>query len=145
MVNITVVGTGYVGLVTGACLADFGNRVICVDNDPRKLETLERGDIPFYEPGLKELVEMNRNRDRLSFTGDLADAVRRSDVVFIAVGTPPGDDGRADLRFVRQVAADVADHMHGYTVVVTKSTVPTGTGLLIERIVRERRSDAEFD
>jgi UDPglucose 6-dehydrogenase len=145
MVNITVVGTGYVGLVTGACLADFGNRVICVDNDPRKLETLKRGDIPFYEPGLKELVEMNRNRDRLSFTGDLADAVRRSDVVFIAVGTPPGEDGRADLRFVRQVAADVADHMHGYTVVVTKSTVPTGTGLLVERIIRERRSDAEFD
>ena len=145
MVNITVVGTGYVGLVTGACLADFGNRVICVDNDPRKLETLGRGEIPFYEPGLKELVEMNRKRDRLSFTGDLAEAVRQSDVVFIAVGTPPGEDGHADLRFVRQVAHDVGKHMNGYTVVVTKSTVPTGTGLLVERIIREERPDAEFD
>jgi len=145
MVNITVVGTGYVGLVTGACLADFGNRVICVDNDARKLETLGRGEIPFYEPGLKELVEMNRKRDRLTFTGDLADAVRRSDVVFIAVGTPPGEDGHADLRFVRQVAHDVASHMDGYTVVVTKSTVPTGTGLLVERIIREQRPDADFD
>jgi UDPglucose 6-dehydrogenase len=145
MVNITVVGTGYVGLVTGACLADFGNRVICVDNDPRKLETLGRGEIPFYEPGLKELVEMNRKRDRLSFTGDLAGAVRQSDVVFIAVGTPPGEDGHADLRFVRQVASDVAKHMNGYTVVVTKSTVPTGTGFLVESIIREQRPDAQFD
>ncbi len=145
MVNITVVGTGYVGLVTGACLADFGNRVICVDNDPKKLEILDRGDIPFYEPGLKELVEMNRERDRLLFTGDIAKAVSQCDVVFIAVGTPPDEQGHADLKYVREVAAAIADHMDGYTVVVTKSTVPTGTGKLVDSIIRERRPDAEFD
>ena len=145
MVNITVVGTGYVGLVTGACLADFGNCVICVDNDPKKLEILDRGDIPFYEPGLKELVEMNRERDRLVFTGDVAKAVSQSDVVFIAVGTPPDEQGHADLKYVREVAAAIADHMDGYTIVVTKSTVPTGTGKLVDSIIRERRPDAEFD
>ena len=145
MVNITVVGTGYVGLVTGACLADFGNRVICVDNDPRKLEILGRGEIPFYEPGLKELVQMNRERDRLLFEGDVAKAVPQSDVVFIAVGTPPDEHGHADLKYVREVAAAIADHMDGYTIVVTKSTVPTGTGKLVDSIIRERRPDAEFD
>ena len=143
--NITMVGTGYVGLVTGACLADFGNRVICVDNDPRKLETLRRGEIPFYEPGLRELVEMNRNRGRLSFSGSVAEAVPQSQAVFIAVGTPPDEQGHADLRYVRQVAAEIADAMSGYTIVVTKSTVPTGTGKLVESIVRERRPDADFD
>jgi UDPglucose 6-dehydrogenase len=145
MVNITVVGTGYVGLVTGACLADFGNRVICVDNDPRKLTTLKRGEIPFYEPGLKELVEMNRARERLVFCGDVAEAVPQSDVVFIAVGTPPDEQGHADLRYVREVAAAIADHAKGYTIVVTKSTVPTGTGKLVESILQERRPDGEFD
>jgi UDPglucose 6-dehydrogenase len=145
MVNITVVGTGYVGLVTGACLADFGNRVICVDNDAKKLDVLRRGDIPFYEPGLKELVEMNRTRERLSFSGKVEEAIPRSDVVFIAVGTPPDESGHADLKYVRQVAMAIADHMDGYTVVVTKSTVPTGTGKLIEAIIRERRPDADFD
>ena len=145
MVNITVVGTGYVGLVTGACLADFGNPVTCVDNDPRKLETLGRNEIPFYEPGLRELVEMNRSRGRLSFTGDIATAVKAADVVFIAVGTPPDENGHADLRYVREVAAAIADHMDGYTIVVTKSTVPTGTGKLVEGIIRERRPDGDFD
>jgi UDPglucose 6-dehydrogenase len=145
MVNITVVGTGYVGLVTGACLADFGNRVICVDNDPKKLESLERGEIPFYEPGLRELVEMNRKRDRLSFSGKVEESVPRSDVVFIAVGTPPDKSGHADLKYVRQVAEAIADHLDGYTIVVTKSTVPTGTGKLVESIIRERRPDGEFD
>jgi len=145
MVNITVVGTGYVGLVTGACLADFGNRVTCVDNDPRKLETLGKGEIPFYEPGLKELVEMNRERDRLFFSGDIAAAVKQADVVFIAVGTPPDKDGHADLKYVREVAAAIANHMDGYTIVVTKSTVPTGTGLLVDSILRERRPDGQFD
>ncbi len=145
MINITVVGTGYVGLVTGACLADFGNRVVCVDNDRNKLATLERGEIPFYEPGLKELVAMNRERGRLSFTGDLAKSVRDCDVVFIAVGTPPDEQGHADLKYVREVAAAIAEHMDGYTVVVTKSTVPTGTGSLVASIMRERRPDAEFD
>lgn len=145
MINITVVGTGYVGLVTGACLADFGNRVICVDNDKRKLETLGRNEIPFYEPGLSELVKMNRERGRLSFTSDLATAVKDSDVVFIAVGTPPDEQGNADLKYVREVAAAIAAHMDGYTVVVTKSTVPTGTGNLVASIIRDRRPDAEFD
>ncbi|MFN8177958.1 MAG: UDP-glucose/GDP-mannose dehydrogenase family protein [bacterium] len=143
--NITMVGTGYVGLVTGACLADFGNNVICVDNDPKKLETLRRGEIPFYEPGLTELVERNRQRGRLSFAGDVAEAVPQSEVVFIAVGTPPNEEGHADLRYVREVAAAIADHMKGYTIVVTKSTVPTGTGKLVDEIIRERRPDAEFD
>jgi UDPglucose 6-dehydrogenase len=145
MVNITVVGTGYVGLVTGACLADFGNRVICVDNDPKKLAILERGEIPFYEPGLRELVGMNRKRDRLVFTGDVAGAISKSEVVFIAVGTPPDESGHADLKYVRQVAETIADHMQGYTIVVTKSTVPTGTGRLIQEIIRSRRPDADFD
>ena len=143
--NITIVGTGYVGLVTGACLADFDNSVTCVDNDPRKLDVLRRGDIPFYEPGLKELVEMNRSRDRLRFSGDPAEAIPKADVVFIAVGTPPDEAGHADLKYVREVAAAIADHMDGYTVVVTKSTVPTGTGRLIESILREKRPDGEFD
>ncbi len=145
MIKITVVGTGYVGLVTGACFSDFGNRVVCVDNDEKKLETLDRGEIPFYEPGLKELVAMNRERGRLTFTSDLAKAVKDSDVVFIAVGTPPDVDGHADLKYVREVAAAIAEHMDGYTVVVTKSTVPTGTGALVASIIRERRPDAEFD
>lgn len=145
MINITVVGTGYVGLVTGACLADFGNRVICVDNDRKKLEKFERGEIPFYEPGLKELVAMGRDRGRLLFTSDLAAAVKDSEVVFIAVGTPPDAEGHADLKYVREVAAAIAEHMDGYTVVVTKSTVPTGTGSLVSSIIRERRPDAEFD
>ncbi|MAF27377.1 MAG: UDP-glucose 6-dehydrogenase [Gemmatimonadetes bacterium] len=145
MDNITVVGTGYVGLVTGACLADFGNRVICVDNDRAKLKTLRNGDVPFYEPGLAELVAMNRERGHLSFTGGLAESVPGAKVVFIAVGTPPGEDGRADLRYVREVAAGIAEHMDGYTVVVTKSTVPTGTGKIVESIIREKRPDAEFD
>jgi UDPglucose 6-dehydrogenase len=145
MINITVVGTGYVGLVTGACLADFGNRVVCVDNDPRKLATLDRGEIPFFEPGLRELVERNRERDRLSFTGDIAAAVKASDVVFIAVGTPPGEDGQADLKYVREVARTIAAHMDGYTVVVTKSTVPTGTGGLVSAIIREQTPDGDFD
>jgi UDPglucose 6-dehydrogenase len=144
-VNITMVGTGYVGLVTGACLADFGNRVICVDNDPRKLATLQRGEIPFYEPGLRELVEMNKSRGRLTFAGTVAEAVPQSQVVFIAVGTPPDEQGHADLRYVRQVAEEIAAAMRGYTVVVTKSTVPTGTGKLVESIIRERRPDADFD
>jgi UDPglucose 6-dehydrogenase len=145
MVNITVVGTGYVGLVTGACLADFGNRVTCVDNDPRKLETLSNGEIPFFEPGLKELVERNTEKDRLLFTGDIAEAVKAADVVFIAVGTPPGADGQADLKYVREVARAIGEHMDGYTVVVTKSTVPTGTGKIVASILEHERPGAEFD
>jgi len=133
--NITVVGSGYVGLVTGACFSEFGNHVTCVDNDAGKVERLTRGEMPIYEPGLPELVERNVRAGRLTFSMDLARAVDRSLVVFIAVGTPQGNDGRADLSFVREVAAEVAQHLDAYKVVVTKSTVPAGTGQMIRRII----------
>jgi UDPglucose 6-dehydrogenase len=137
--NITVVGTGYVGLVTGACFAEFGNHVTCVDNDRAKLARLHRGEMPIYEPGLDALVERNVKAGRLEFTEDLAAAVARSLVVFIAVGTPQGNDGRADLSFVREVARQVAGHVDAYKVVVTKSTVPAGTGRMIREIITEHR------
>jgi UDPglucose 6-dehydrogenase len=137
--NITVVGSGYVGLVTGACFSEFGNHVTCVDNDAAKVERLKRGEMPIYEPGLPELVERNVKAGRLAFTTDLAGAVDRSLVVFIAVGTPQGNDGRADLSFVREVAQSVAQHLDAYKVVVTKSTVPAGTGQMIRKIIEEHR------
>ena len=139
--NITVVGSGYVGLVTGACFSEFGNHVTCVDNDAGKVERLTRGEMPIYEPGLPELVERNVRAGRLTFSMDLARAVDRSLVVFIAVGTPQGNDGRADLSFVREVAAEVAQHLDAYKVVVTKSTVPAGTGQMIRRIIEEHRKE----
>src|SRR6266513_3616366 len=125
--KIAVVGTGYVGLVLGACLAENGNDVICVDKDAAKIDTLNRGGIPIYEPGLEELVRRNRTEERLSFTTDLPEAVRSSTIVFIAVGTPQGEDGSADLQHVLAVARDVGRAMDKYTVVVDKSTVPVGT------------------
>ena len=125
--KIAVVGSGYVGLVAGACLAENGNDVICIDNDPAKVRTLKRGKIPIYEPGLEEMVRRNRNEDRLSFTTDLASAVQASEIIFIAVGTPQGEDGSADLQHVLGVARDVGRNMNKYTVVVDKSTVPVGT------------------
>ncbi len=128
MATIAVAGTGYVGLVSGACLADFGNTVVCVDNNAAKIETLKKGGIPIYEPGLDDVVIRNVASARLSFTTDMAKAVRESDVVFIAVGTPPADDGSADLKYVEAVAREVARAMNGYKVVVDKSTVPVGTG-----------------
>lgn len=140
--NICVVGTGYVGLVTGACLADFGINVTCVDKEVSKVERLLAGEIPIFEPGLDEIVARNVAAGRLHFTTDLAVAVRRSLVVFIAVGTPPKEDGSADLSFVVQVAESIADNLDSYKVVVTKSTVPTGTGQLIETIIRERTGGA---
>lgn len=136
--RICVVGTGYVGLVTGACLADFGMEVTCVDNDEAKIGMLDAGEIPIYEPGLSTLVNRNVEAERLHFTTELSDAVRRAQAVFIAVGTPPKEDGSADLSYVIQVAEAIADTMEGYTVVVTKSTVPIGTGRVIEGILRER-------
>ncbi|HJQ99448.1 MAG TPA: UDP-glucose/GDP-mannose dehydrogenase family protein, partial [Candidatus Polarisedimenticolaceae bacterium] len=139
--NITVVGSGYVGLVTGACFSEFGNHVTCVDNDAGKVERLKRGEMPIYEPGLPELVERNVKAGRLAFTTDLAGAVDRSLVVFIAVGTPQGNDGRADLSFVREVAKEVAQHLDAYKVVVTKSTVPAGTGQMVRRIIEEHRKE----
>jgi UDPglucose 6-dehydrogenase len=136
--HICVVGTGYVGLVTGACLADFGNTVTCVDNDEAKIAKLLDGVMPIYEPGLDTLVEKNAKAGRLHFSTELAPAVKEALVVFIAVGTPPKEDGSADLSYVIQVAESIADNLDGYKVVVTKSTVPIGTGQLIEKIIMEK-------
>ncbi|MDI9632007.1 MAG: nucleotide sugar dehydrogenase, partial [Acidobacteriota bacterium] len=133
--KICVVGSGYVGLVTGACLADFGMEVTGVDKDERKIAALERGEIPIYEPGLEEIVEKNVKAGRLAFTTDLAPAVREAQAVFIAVGTPPLPDGSADLSFVRQVAQSIGENLNGFKVVITKSTVPVGTGQMVEEIV----------
>jgi UDPglucose 6-dehydrogenase len=136
-VDIAVIGTGYVGLVTGAGLADFGNDVICCDIDPKKIDVLNNGQIPIYEPGLDKIVSRNVGEGRLRFTTDLPDAIRRSRAIFIAVGTPPKPDGSADLRYVEDVARTIAEHMNGPKLVITKSTVPIGTGRMIERILAE--------
>jgi len=133
--NIAVVGTGYVGLVTGACFAEFGVNVMGVDKDEAKIAMLRKGRVPFFEPGLEELVGRNMREGRLSFTSDVKAAVEKSLVVIIAVGTPQGADGAADLSFVREVALSVARHMNGYKVVVTKSTVPMGTGAMIRTLI----------
>ncbi|WP_417486213.1 UDP-glucose dehydrogenase family protein [Maricaulis sp.] len=143
--RVAMIGTGYVGLVSGACFADFGHEVICVDKDASKVETLNSGGIPIYEPGLDMLVTRNAREGRLSFTQDLAEAVKSADAVFIAVGTPSRrGDGFADLSYVYAAAKEIAEVMDGYTVVVTKSTVPVGTGDEVERIIRETRPDADF-
>jgi UDPglucose 6-dehydrogenase len=134
--NVSVVGTGYVGLVTGTCLAETGHRVTCIDNDDGKIARLQNGEIPIYEPGLKELVEKNTAASRLGFTTNARDAIRKSDVVFIAVGTPEGPDGRCDLRFVRSVAETIAQSVEKPTTVVIKSTVPAGTADLVRQIIR---------
>ena len=126
--KISVIGTGYVGLVTGTCLAEIGNQVTCMDIDERKIEMLNDGKVPIYEPGLEELIKRNTAHARLSFTTDMASAVRNADVIFIAVGTPPGEDGSADLQYVLSAAREIGKFMNGYTVVVNKSTVPVGTG-----------------
>jgi threonine dehydrogenase-like Zn-dependent dehydrogenase len=138
--RVAMIGAGYVGLVSGACFADFGHEVCCVDKDPGKIEALNRGEIPIFEPGLDDLVAKNVREDRLTFTTDLSQAVRNAEAVFIAVGTPSRrGDGHADLSYVYQAARDIAAAMDGYTVVVTKSTVPVGTGDEVERIIRETR------
>ncbi|MBB4285739.1 UDP-glucose dehydrogenase family protein [Roseospira goensis] len=144
--RISMIGTGYVGLVSGTCFSEFGVDVICVDKDAAKIERLRQGEIPIYEPGLEALVSSNVAAGRLSFTTDLADAVAQSQAVFIAVGTPSRrGDGHADLSFVYAAAREIARAMTGYTVVVTKSTVPVGTGRAVARIIREERPDADFD
>ncbi|GAB4166142.1 MAG: UDP-glucose/GDP-mannose dehydrogenase family protein [Thalassobaculales bacterium] len=144
--KIAMIGTGYVGLVSGACFAEFGSDVVCVDKDGGKIDRLKRGEIPIYEPGLDQLVAANAKAGRLSFTTDLAEAVPGADAVFIAVGTPSRrGDGHADLSYVYQAAREIASAMTGYGVVVTKSTVPVGTGREVARIIREARPEAEFD
>lgn len=142
--QITIIGAGYVGLVTGACFADFGTTVTCVDVDSGRIERLRRGVIPIYEPGLDHLVAKNVEAGRLSFTTDLGPAVEQSQVVFLAVGTPPREDGSAELRYVEEAARQLARHLTGYTVVVTKSTVPVGTGEWLRRLIAEERPGARF-
>ncbi len=144
--RIAMIGTGYVGLVSGACFSEFGVEVVCVDKDESKIARLKGGEIPIYEPGLEALVKSNVADGRLSFTTDLADAVRKSDIVFIAVGTPSRrGDGHADLSYVYAAAEEIAKAMDGYTLVVTKSTVPVGTGREVAKIMRRARNDAQFD
>ena len=135
--KITVIGTGYVGLVAGACLADMGNDVICIDNNIEKLKQLEKGIIPIYEPGLDELVKSNVLEKRLTFSSDIDYAVKVSQVCFIAVGTPQGEDGSADLQYVFEVAKSIAKSMNGYKVIVDKSTVPVGTAEKVTEIIKQ--------
>src|ERR1700760_4540646 len=143
--HIAMIGTGYVGLVSGACFADFGHDVICVDKDESKIAALHGGEIPIFEPGLDELVASNVKAKRLSFTTDLKAPVAEADAVFIAVGTPSRrGDGHADLTYVYAAAREIAAALQGFTVVVTKSTVPVGTGDEVERIIREANPSAEF-
>ena len=137
--NICVIGVGYVGLVTGACFAEFGIKVTCVDNDREKIAGLRQGKIPIYEPRLEELVLKNLRENRLQFTDNLEEGVSHSLVIFIAVGTPSDKEGRADLRYVKEVAEAVGRTMDGYKIIVTKSTVPVGTGQLIARIIRQHQ------
>ncbi|WP_404421061.1 UDP-glucose dehydrogenase family protein [Thalassospira australica] len=143
--RVAMIGTGYVGLVSGACFSEFGTEVICVDKDAAKIARLEDGIMPIYEPGLDVLVENNVKAGRLKFTTDLKEGVKGAEAIFIAVGTPTRrGDGHADLSYVYAAAEEIADAIEGFTVIVTKSTVPVGTGREVERIIRERRPDAEF-
>ena len=136
--NLTMIGAGYVGLVSGACFADFGHNVVCVDKDADRVARLEAGEMPIYEPGLDSIVAANRREGRLSFSTDLAAAVAAADAVFIAVGTPSRrGGGHADLSFVEAATREIAAALSGYTVIVTKSTVPVGTGDTVEAIIRE--------
>lgn len=147
--KITIVGSGYVGLVTGACFSEVGVDVVCVDIDEKKIENLKNGIIPIYEPGLEEMIERNMEKDRLHFTTSLKDAIQDSDVVFISVGTPPDEDGSADLKHVLAVARECGKHMNDYKLIVTKSTVPVGTSVKVKNAVQEeldkRKANINFD
>jgi UDPglucose 6-dehydrogenase len=144
--KIAMIGTGYVGLVSGVCFSDFGHHVVCVDSDARKIEMLERGEVPIYEPGLDALMARNMQAGRLAFTGDLKSAVAGADAIFIAVGTPTRrGDGHADLTYVFEAARQVAEALDGYAVVVTKSTVPVGTNRKVSGIIAETNPAADFD
>src|SRR5215468_11927834 len=143
--RVAMIGTGYVGLVSGACFADFGHEVVCVDKDKAKIAALERGEMPIYEPGLNDMVTVNTRAGRLKFATDLAGAVAAADTVFIAVGTPSRrGDGFADLSFVYDAAREIARTLDGFTVIVIKSTVPVGTNDEVDAIVRKLRPDADF-
>jgi UDPglucose 6-dehydrogenase len=147
--KIVIVGSGYVGLVTGACFSEVGIDVVCVDIDKRKIENLKKGIIPIYEPGLEEMISRNMKKGRLSFTTDIKSAVNGAEVLFISVGTPPDEDGSADLKYVLNVARDCGKHMNNYILVVTKSTVPVGTAVKVKNAIteelRERNVNIEFD
>jgi UDPglucose 6-dehydrogenase len=144
--RIAVIGTGYVGLVTGACFSEFGVYVTCVDNNSEKVESLKKGVVPFYEPGLDDMVKRNCAAGRLRFTTDIGEAVEDSIVIFIAVGTPPRGDGSADLSYVTTVAKEIADHIKSYKVIVTKSTVPVGTGEQLKKTISgSLRESVDFD
>jgi len=145
MKKITVIGSGYVGLVSGACFAEIGNRVICCDVDPAKISMLQRGEVPIYEPGLQELIQQNADAERIFFTTEIGGAIEASDIIYIAVGTPMADNGEADLRYVREVAKTIGKHLNGYKVIVNKSTVPVGTGELVRKIVKENRVNRRID
>ena len=135
--QICVIGTGYVGLVVGTCLAEMGNYVICVDNDTSKLELLKKGIVPIYEPGLDDLIKVNVDEKRLKFSSDLQNAVKESLVCFIAVGTPQSEDGAADLQYVEAVAESIGKAINGYKVIVDKSTVPVGTAQKVKCAIQE--------
>lgn len=147
--NIAIVGTGYVGLVSGACFAEMGVHVTCVDTDIKKIDNLHKGIIPIFEPGLEDMVVRNMNAGRLNFTTDLTKVLDEVEIVFSAVGTPPDEDGSADLRYVTEVARTVGKNMNNYVLLVTKSTVPVGTATLVKKIIREeldaRKADIPFD
>ncbi|MBA4211440.1 MAG: UDP-glucose 6-dehydrogenase, partial [Parvibaculum sp.] len=144
--KIAMIGTGYVGLVSGTCFAEFGHDVVCVDKDAGKIERLKRGEIPIFEPGLEALVSDNANAGRLTFTTNIADAVKGAEAIFIAVGTPSRrGDGHADLTYVFAAAEEIADNLDAYAVIVNKSTVPVGTGDRVEELIRARRPGLDFD
>jgi UDPglucose 6-dehydrogenase len=144
--NVVMIGSGYVGLVSGACFAEFGASVICVDKDASKIEKLNAGGIPIYEPGLDALVEKNVKAGRLGFSLDLQQAISTADIVFLAVGTPTRrGDGHADLKYIFQAAEELAVHLQGYTVIVDKSTVPVGTARQVQRVIEDANPDADFD
>ncbi|HBH61019.1 MAG TPA: UDP-glucose 6-dehydrogenase [Nitrospiraceae bacterium] len=144
--NISVIGSGYVGLITGACFAEFGLNVTCVDNDVKKIKSLKKGLVPFYEPGLEEIMQRNIKAGRLHFTSDIAEAVDSSLAIFIAVGTPPRGDGSAEMKYVENVAKEIAKNIKSYKVVVTKSTVPVGTGEKVRKIISKNlKENIDFD
>jgi UDPglucose 6-dehydrogenase len=144
--HIGIIGTGYVGLVTGVCFAEFGVYVTCIDKDEKKIKALKKGEVPFYEPGLEDLVKKNIKNGRLRFSTRIQDAVDTSLVIFIAVGTPPRGDGSADMRYVEAVAEEIAENIKGYKVIVTKSTVPVGTGAKLTKIISKKlKEQVDFD